>query len=139
MFLKNPTLKSGRGLSQSDASFPTLLSRIVGQGEKGVHPPVRAELCTLPLSSSEDDIAEAANSALERDVEEVCPPAASDVVPPSVVADASTENETCDETNAEDVVAPLDPSQSMFDTETTDVVSGQRKRPLPDSWVLCGG
>ena len=111
----------------------------LGQGEKGVHPPVRAELCTLPLSSSEDDIADVANSALERDAEEVCRPAASDVVPPSVVADASTENETCDETNAEDVVAPLDPSQSMFDTETTDVVSGQRKRPLPDSWVLCGG
>ena len=110
-----------------------------GQGAMGVHPPARAELCALPLSSSEDDIAEVPNSALLRDAEEVCPPAASDVVPPSVVADASSENETCDETNAEDVVASLDPSQSMFDTETTDVVSGQRKRPLPDSWVLCGG
>ena len=84
------------------------------------------------MSSSEDDITEVANSALEGDAVEVCPPAASDVVPPSAVADAPTENETCDGTNAVDKVSPLDSSQSMFDTETTDVVSGQRKRPLPD-------
>ena len=105
----------------------------LGQGEKGVHPRVGAESCPLPLSSSEDDITEVSNSALEGDAEEVCPPAASDAVPAPVVADAPTENETCDGTNAVDEVTPLDPSQSMFETETTDVVSGQRKRPLADS------
>ena len=105
----------------------------LGRVEKGFHPPVRAESCALPSSSSEDDIAEVANSDLVTDAEEVSPPVASDVVPPSVVADASTENVTCDGTDVEDVVAPSYPSQSMFDTETTDVVSGQRKRPLVDS------
>jgi len=105
----------------------------LGQGEKRVDPPVRAELFALPSSSSEDDVAEVANSASERDAQETVSPAMSDVVPPSVGADASTENEACDETNVEDAVAPLDLSQSMFDTEITDVVSGQRMRPLPDS------
>ena len=122
-------------LRDNELSPTTDVSSVVsptdqGQGAMGVHPPARAELCALPLSSSEDDIAEVPNSALVRDAEEVCPPAASDVVPPSAVADASSENETGVETNVEDV---MDPSQSMFDTETTDVVSGQKKRPLPDS------
>lgn len=55
------------------------------------------------------------------------------MVPPSVVADASMENDACDESNVEDEVSPLDLSQSIFDTEITDVVSGLRKPPLPDS------
>ena len=63
----------------------------------------------------------------------VPPPATSDVVPPSVVVDASMENDACDKSNVEDEVSPLDLSQSIFDTEITDVVSGLRKRPLPDS------
>ena len=131
-------LGSEPDLWDNELSLITDVSSVVspsdlGQGEKGVHPPVRAESCALPLSSSEDDIAEVANSALEGDAEEVCSPAVSDLVPPSVVADASTENETCDRTNAVNEVTPLDPSQSMFDTETTDVVSGQRRRPVPDS------
>lgn len=63
----------------------------------------------------------------------VSPAATSDVVPPSVVADASMNNEACDESNVEDEVSPLDLSESIFDTEITDVVSGQSKRPLPDS------
>ena len=131
-------LGSEPDLRDSELSSITNGSSVVspsdlGRVEKGVHPPVRAESCALPSSSSEDDIAEVANSNFVTDAEEVSPPAASDVVPPSVVTDAPTENETCDGTDVEDVVAPPDPSQSMFDTETTDVVSGQRKRPLPDS------
>ena len=99
----------------------------LSQLEKGVDPPVCPELFGLHSSSSEGDIAEVAHFASGKDAEVVSPPATSDVVPPSVVADA------CDESNVEDEVSPLDLSQSIFDTEITDVVSGQRKRPLPDS------